>query len=93
MDCLHFILSIGLDKNFVDINLEPKTVNSSLTEQFLNLYIDLNDFVICLSHDQYLTLFDDFISLGIALGFTDRDIENAYLEKNHKNHSRQENGY
>ncbi|WP_163193829.1 dUTP diphosphatase [Clostridium thermarum] len=93
VDCLHFILSIGLEKNFVDINLEPKTVNSSLTEQFLNLYIDLNDFVICLSYDQYLTLFDDFISLGIALGFTDRDIENAYLEKNHKNHSRQENGY
>jgi dimeric dUTPase (all-alpha-NTP-PPase superfamily) len=93
VDCLHFILSIGLEKGFSDINIEPKSVDTSLTEQFLNLYIDLNDFIICLSHDQYLTLFDDFISLGIALGFTDSDIENAYLEKNNENHSRQENGY
>ena len=69
VDCLHFILSIGLEKNFQDIHLEPKLPDSSLTDQFLNLYIDLNDFIICLSHDQYITLFEDFLNLGLSLGF------------------------
>lgn len=93
VDCLHFILSIGLEKDFSDINVDPKLTGNSLTEQFLNLYIDLNDFIICLSYDQYITLFEDFLSLGLALGFTETDIENGYLEKNETNHIRQKTGY
>ena len=93
VDCLHFILSIGLEKNFQDINIEPKLTDASLTDQFLNLYIDLNDFIICLSHDQYITLFEDFLNLGLSLGFTEEETENAYIRKNSINHERQNNGY
>ncbi|MDP4088623.1 MAG: dUTP diphosphatase [Bacillota bacterium] len=93
VDCLHFILSIGLEKEFSDVNFELKEMDNSLTEQFLNLYIDLNDFVICQTSEQYITLFEDFLSLGISMGFSDKDIEGAYLAKNTINHQRQNSGY
>lgn len=93
VDCLHFILSIGLEKELTDISVEQRQVDSSSTEQFLNLYIDLNDFVICTSKDHYITLVEDFLSLGLSLGFTHTDIEKAYMEKNNENHKRQDNGY
>ncbi len=93
VDCLHFILSIGLEKEISNVNVELKLMDNSLTEQFLNLYIDLNDFVICQTREQYITLFEDFISLGASLGFSESDIENAYLDKNLVNHERQSCGY
>ncbi|SFB39626.1 dUTP diphosphatase [Clostridium frigidicarnis] len=93
VDCLHFILTIGIDKNFYDIDVELIPSESSITDQFLNLYIDINDLVITSSKDHYVTLFEDFISLGNSLGFDSKDIEEAYLKKNTLNHKRQDNGY
>ena len=93
VDCLHFILTIGLDKSYTDITLEIKPNDYSLTDQFLNLYIDINDLVISPSKDHYITLFEDFLSLGLSLGFPIEDIENAYLDKNNINHQRQNIGY
>lgn len=93
VDCLHFILSIGLEKEFPNIAIETKLMDTSLTDQFLNLYIDLNDFLICQTVEQYITLFEDFLSLGVSLGFTDKDVENAYFDKNFINHERQSVGY
>ncbi|MFV3013815.1 dUTP diphosphatase [Clostridium botulinum] len=93
VDCLHFILTLGLEQNFKDLTLQPKNLNYSLTEQFLNLYIDINDFMICSSKDHYITLFEDFLDLRINLGFSEKDVEEAYLKKNNINHGRQNNGY
>lgn len=77
---LFFILSIGLDKCYTDINLNPRHSEYCLTDQFLTLYIDINDLVITSSKDHYKTIFDDFLSLGLSLGFTDEEIENTYIE-------------
>ena len=91
--CLYFILSVGIDKNFE--NIEPVlscSVNKT-TEQFLDLFIDINDFLICSSIDHYITLFEDFLSLGINLGFTEEDIEKAYLNKNYMNIKNQATAY
>lgn len=93
VDCLHFILTLGLEKNFTDIILEDREVNYDITAQFLNLYIDVNDFVVCYSKDHYLTLFEDFLSLGKSLGFSLGEIEEAYYDKNSVNHKRQDEGY
>lgn len=84
----HYILSIGLDKNYTNINLEVQPLQNDLTSQFINLYIDINDFVVCPSIDNYKTLFENFLSIGLSLGFDKEVIEKAYLEKNvllHKN--------
>ena len=93
VDCLHFILSIGIEKNFQDITLNIKPITSELSEQFLNLYINIADFIICSSIDNYLNIFQNFLSLGQNLGFSEEDVENAYLYKNNINHERQDNGY
>jgi len=93
VDCLHFILSIGIEKNFQDIILNSKDITCELSEQFLNLYINISDFVICSSIDNYSNIFHKFLSLGKNLGFCEDDIENAYLYKNKINHERQDNGY
>jgi dimeric dUTPase (all-alpha-NTP-PPase superfamily) len=93
VDCLHFILSIGLEKEYAEISVDVKHVESPLTDQFLNLFIDINDFIICSSKDHYVTLFEDFLNLGLSLHFSIEDIENGYLKKNIVNHERQHNGY
>lgn len=93
VDCLHFILTIGIDKDFCDIALNIKPNDYSLTEQFLNLYIDINDLIISSSKDHYTTLFEDFLSLGLSLGFSIEEIESGYIEKNNINHERQNNSY
>lgn len=93
VDCLHFILSIGLEKKFETDSLELKKTDCDLTEQFINLYVDINDFIVCSSKDHYITLFEDFLSLGFSLGFTENDIEDGYNKKNSINHLRQATGY
>lgn len=72
---LSIILSIGLDNNYTNLNLNIKSNNYKLTEQFLDLYIDISDFFICSSADQYATLLEDFLILGNSLGFTTTELE------------------
>lgn len=43
--------------------------------------------------EHYKPLFSCFIALGEMLGFTPKQIEQAYYDKNKINHERQENGY
>lgn len=93
VDCIHFILSLGLEWNYSNISLNYKNDLSDLTEKFNNIYIDINDFVVCPSKDNYLTLFEDFLCLGHDLSFTLEEIQQAYYSKNSINHTRQDNGY
>ncbi|AJA49969.1 hypothetical protein CPAST_c39310 [Clostridium pasteurianum DSM 525 = ATCC 6013] len=93
VDCLHFILSIGIDKKFQHIEITVGNYGDEITDQFLDIFIDINDFLICSSIDHYITLLEDFLSLGLSLGFTESKIEEAYLKKNLINHERQDNGY
>jgi len=93
VDCLHFILSLGLEKEYQDITLSPKDVPCELSSQFLNLYITIANFASDSSLDNYLNIFHNFLSLGKNLGFSHDDIESAYLYKNKINHERQDNGY
>ena len=92
VDCLHFILSIGLEigiHHFVykeDHNFKE----SNITQQFLSVM----DYAIMLRDDDYCSeLLKSFVYLGEMLGFTWEQIETAYFEKNKINHSRQDNGY
>lgn len=80
IECIYFILSIGVEKGFNETEFEVKEVEYELTEHFLNLFIDMNDFMVCSSKDHYITIIEDLLSLSLFFGFTENDIVNASRE-------------
>jgi dimeric dUTPase (all-alpha-NTP-PPase superfamily) len=98
VDKLHFILEIGLELNFTDIEvrlIKEKDITIQfieLTGRAYNLYFQ-NRVMGEVYKTTYEQLFNVFIGLGEMLGFTWEQIEQAYFEKNEVNHQRQETGY
>lgn len=80
LDFLSQVLVIGLDSNYANIT-EIKVLPNDycLSDQFLNLYIDINDLIISPSEDHYLTLLEDFISLGVTLGYSENKIIDSFI--------------
>jgi dimeric dUTPase (all-alpha-NTP-PPase superfamily) len=74
-----------------------------ITKQFNYMFQQVGYFYDCVAdceiacdsetEEQYEQLFRMFIGLGQMLGFTWKEIEEAYLQKNAVNHQRQETGY
>lgn len=97
VDCLHFILSIGLEKDFVKLGYNESAVEGmkrkDITSQFNYLFDKVGDFSSIPNHNNYMYIVSLFIGLGEMLGFTWEQIEQAYLNKNNINHQRQESGY
>lgn len=93
VDCLHFILSIGLESGLTDINLVRINNTDNLIGQFQNIFAQIITFQHELTLNNYERLFNHFLLLGSKLGFTDEEIHLAYLEKNKVNHQRQDEGY
>jgi dimeric dUTPase (all-alpha-NTP-PPase superfamily) len=96
VDGLHFVLSIGLDLGFNEVkmtdevDLSEKMDKIDINSLFLTLYQNGSR---SLSNDEFQTFFDEFLGLGVKLGFTFEEIEGAYFEKNAVNHERQDTGY
>jgi dimeric dUTPase (all-alpha-NTP-PPase superfamily) len=98
VDGLHFVLEIGLELNYTDLEIwviEEKNI----TKQFIdcvgrayNLQFQMR-VTGEIPIEMYELLFGSFIGLGKMLGFTWEQIEQAYMEKNAINHQRQEDGY
>lgn len=79
--CLKQILSLGIKNRYHnEITSVPMiTSEECLSEQFLSLYIDVNDLIISPSKDHFLTLLEDFLSLGASLNFTEQIINDNFL--------------
>lgn len=93
VDCLHFILSIGLVKGFEDKYTYDMHIAQGEIEQFNWVFNKVGDFFQVRSYGNYKLVFDMFICLGDMLGFTQDEIEKCYFEKNLKNHERQATHY
>lgn len=108
VDCLHFILSIGLELNINenDIRIENDLTGETTTETFNELFTYVSSLRFLLHESIPATVtksdviecfheaFECFVGLGEKhLGFTWEQIEQAYFEKNKINHERQANGY
>ena len=101
VDCLHFILSIGLDLKLGGPYVIGTYKGPSIIRQFNFVYQDISKLDVAINEDweedeifeQYDELVRGFLGLGEMLGFTWQQIEQAYLEKNKINHERQANGY
>src|SRR5690625_1242656 len=103
-DCLHFILSIGLELGATSEFLGKLHLwNADEVSQFNALFCyfsELHEFK--WAHDynkkemqsKYKNALEGLLGLGVyGLGFTWDEIEQVYFDKNNINHERQENGY
>lgn len=101
VDCLHFILSIGLELPINIKGLEELMVFDTYPERtvmfiFNKLYKEIS---ILPTEDEdealgaYYNSFQWLLELGFKLGYTWERVESAYISKNETNHSRQNNGY
>ena len=80
LDCFSSIISMGIDRKYDTVEeIQIKPNDYCLSDQFLNLFIDLNDLIISPSEDHYITLIEDFISLGITLGYSATQISESFL--------------
>ena len=100
VDCLHFILSIGLELGITDVVIDSDYTHEDPTITFIYLFDDVFELLGEYYPDRgekkeiYEIMFNRFIGLGEKhLGFTWEQIEEAYMQKNAENHARQERGY
>lgn len=94
VDCLHFIISIGLDLSIErqELFIAP-SIEKISSEMFLSVMNDILTLDLKRSPSHYNYTFARITELGLALGFTPNDIEQAYYSKNEINHQRQESNY
>ena len=103
VDCLHFILSIGIEidsdykfyfGNFNDV-WETKTKfldeKLSLTEVFIELIENARWEMG--TNGYWMDFLESFTDIGKRLGLTPEEVLKAYMDKNKVNHERQKVGY
>lgn len=94
IDCLHFLLSIGLE---TDIDTQDfgfvELVRDTTNETFLAVFEKINEFWYDSDDWNYEQTMNIFAGLGKMLGFTWEQIESEYMAKNEINHKRQSSGY
>ncbi|ABR50719.1 dUTPase [Alkaliphilus metalliredigens QYMF] len=94
VDCLHFILSLGLDIGFTGTKIQDGVSGEqTLVEQIKTVFNQIHQFESTLGEAEYWILFEGFLVLGKKLGFESGQIYDAYLAKNKINHQRQAEGY
>lgn len=99
VDCLHFILSIGLELKAEKLVVWSVQESESIIDMFNRVFMQISVIQSCIEsratiiQTHYSILVDLFVELGEMLGFTWEQIEDAYFTKNKVNHERQDNGY
>ncbi|MGN4127649.1 dUTP diphosphatase [Lysinibacillus sphaericus] len=95
VDCLHFILSIGLEL-VINPTLywdDMDSYDNDITNQLFEVTSRIFEVRNRESSDSWEGLYSEFYILGKMLGFTWDEVETAYFEKNKVNHERQNTGY
>jgi dimeric dUTPase (all-alpha-NTP-PPase superfamily) len=95
VDGVHFILSLGIECGYEDLESVPsnRTAETDISKQFLEIYEAVQKFRINRGKENYVELFQSYLKLAQLLGFTDDQIEQAYIKKNEVNYDRQRKGY
>lgn len=109
VDCLHFILSIGLQVGIEKVVINKPDDGVLTKDMFFEVFQNLTMFEFCANGEKeeiakgtilgariygtWRNLMESFVRLGELLGFTWEQIEQAYYDKNEVNHQRQSNGY
>ncbi|WP_079509992.1 dUTP diphosphatase [Mesobacillus jeotgali] len=95
VDGVHFILSLGIECGFDDVEsiMQGASIEIDTTGQFLAIYNCVQKFRNSRSRESYLELFQGYMKLAQLLGLSEDQIEQAYIAKNEVNYDRQQKGY
>ena len=97
VDVLHFVLSIGIELGYQTkgVSLFEKEPPKDINEHFIGLNLGLGTiaFKNNVNKWQYNEVLISTLQLGIELGYTPQQIEDAYYLKNKINFKRQKDGY
>ncbi|MBB4824219.1 dimeric dUTPase (all-alpha-NTP-PPase superfamily) [Sporosarcina luteola] len=95
VDSIHFLLSLGIEKGFDSLLVEWPTgeVAGGLTELFIATNKAINCFLAEPTIDHYRIVWIHYGSIAKKLNFTNKDVWDAYMEKNKENYARQRKGY
>ncbi|HLS10355.1 dUTP diphosphatase [Lentibacillus sp.] len=93
VDGIHFLLSLGLEKGYRYTADRVNSVETDETGQFNRVYDVCTAFYRDPSEANYNQLFENYLQLGILLGFDEHAIKDAYFKKNEVNYERQNQGY
>ena len=92
VDCVHFALSIGNDLGYTE-HKYTTIEDMDITK----LSLGLTNLVTLLPEARYKrhieSVFNFLIKYGHQLGFTEKDVIQAYMEKNEVNYERQASNY
>nr|WP_025783742.1 dUTP diphosphatase [Sporosarcina sp. D27] len=94
VDSIHFLLSLGIVKDLTNFNeWRFDTSSDSLTTTFLKTNQAVLEFGQHPDMATYTGLWNQYGTLAEKLGFSLKEIYDAYIEKNEKNYERQKTGY
>ncbi|MEF2291450.1 MULTISPECIES: dUTP diphosphatase [Virgibacillus] len=93
VDGVHFLLSLGITKGHYFSGNVSRNKMEDETKLFLNVYTACHQFFQHPTSVNYDHLWETYLHLGQALGFSEEDVHRAYLEKNEVNFVRQDEGY
>lgn len=101
VDCLHFILEIGIglkvNPSHIEMAVDTSNIKThsytDITSQFICIADSISRVCKLKSIEEYEIVLLELIALGEMLGLAWEEIEQAYYEKNKINHERQDNGY
>lgn len=97
VDIFHFTLSIGLDFGKISgqyiYHVSYMPINSHGHLKLEDVFKEFMVSAAKLSPKTYVMFMNDFLALIDTLGFTWKEFEEAYFEKNKINHERQASGY
>lgn len=94
VDGLHFILSLGIEKGYENVSLEHQEQEQvNATTAFLTIYSCALAYKNDPTLNNYKQLILEFLLLGRGLGYSYKEVEDAYVKKNSVNHERQNSGY
>lgn len=92
-DGIHFILSIGIDHEFVVESIDLIDLDVDLTTAFLICNAVFSTFITDPNFENYIEALTYFFSISKLLGFSVEDIRNGYFLKLGVNYQRQDNNY
>ncbi|MEC0666311.1 dUTP diphosphatase [Priestia flexa] len=93
VDGLHFVLELGLAYGIKQLTVNQTLQSENITKQFLEIIAAAMDYEVIPNQRRYACLLKSYLGLGEMLGFTQDEIEQAYLAKNEINHNRQLSNY